>query len=968
MTPEEGPEAAVSAFISYAERDGSEFAKRLEAALKDQGFEVWVDYEGIALGTSWRDEIRQNLVRSDVVLFVITPGSAASTECRHELDYAAELGKRIIPINQIPVPTGDLPELIPTLNWVPRKGTFEDAFDENQARLVEQSRLDPEWLRKHTEIQEDAVAWSETGHARGHLLRGSRLADAEAWLAGRAGKEPAPTALHDELIFASRKAATRRQRGGITAALAILVVIAALAVVAVLQRQQAVQQRKVAIEQRDEATARALASSALLSLDSDPEASVDYAARSLDIRDTPAGEDALRLAIDRSDVRVTVDLPPHDPDLAKRSAAESSLGAHESGTTLAVTYRPDGKRIAASGSSGDLRVLDAADAKILSETDEDLKTLRYSTVDFDPTGKRILFTSTDGVVRIVDAESGDELVSFRHGSQAIDAAFSPNGSLVATYGYAKKTYGPDGLLTQGSGDPSVRIWDASSGKLVREFSGAASFAFVDNRRIAISDGATVSIADLDTGATIKQLETPAVETTGSGSSFVSLVAVGPEHNLLAVTSGDTIQLYDLGSGKLDSVLRGHEGPVRKLAASADGAFLASASNDGTARVWKVATGSQVAVLGGHGGFVQDVAFDPKDPEKLVTAAGTTVRLWDVQEANNLIERVHPDPIDGIPRSYYDGWVMADGEVAVGDGSSIVDLVGDKPNRDLVKLLSETDKYSFYDADVAPDGTPLVVAATPSGDYVFLVGLDADPVLIQGVDPQDGTAGGGPTLIDATRKQVYFGGERLELIKADGDSSPVEAGSCAGGGEGETPSITPVDLSPDGDTLLTKGPDGACAIPLGGGKPIAFESPGGLITDAVFLDGGTKVVTGGLDRVARIWDLASGRELLSIPHDDSVVDVERGVDDSYFLSITGAEGEGYGDSTFGRVSAWSVSTGRLLFSFPGQHFVAQRDDGAIVTGSDVDALVYGCDVCRSIDDLRELAGERVTRDIPDPLSG
>jgi hypothetical protein len=53
----------VTAFISYAERDGSEFAKRLEAALEAKDFDVWVDYEGIALGTRWREEIQESLVR-----------------------------------------------------------------------------------------------------------------------------------------------------------------------------------------------------------------------------------------------------------------------------------------------------------------------------------------------------------------------------------------------------------------------------------------------------------------------------------------------------------------------------------------------------------------------------------------------------------------------------------------------------------------------------------------------------------------------------------------------------------------------------------------------------------------------------------------------------------------------------------------------------------------------------------------
>jgi WD40 repeat protein len=943
----------VTAFISYAERDGSEFAKRLEAALEAKDFEVWVDYEGIALGTRWREEIQESLVRSDVVLFVITPGSAASKECRRELDYAAELGKRIIPINFIEVPTGELPELIPTLNWVPRKGTFGDAFDENLERLVEQCRLDPVWLKKHTEIQEQAVAWEAAGRARGHLLRGSRLSEAEAWQAGRAGKEPQPTALHDELIFTSRKAANRRQRGGVTVGLAILVVIAGLAVIAVLERQNAVEQRQVAEAQRDEAEARALASTALLNLDDNPEASIDYAARSLEIRETPTAADALRLALDRSDIRTSKEIEPHDPALAEAYAEEAFLAEHESGSTVAIAYSPDGARIAAMGSTGDLEVFEVESGEMLMDADQDLSQIGYSDVDFDPEGERVVVPRDQGAVQVLDAETGDELLALEHGETVSDVGFSPDGSRIVTAANLERVYGDDGTLAEDYVSASVRIWDAESGEVIAEFDEYLDFDFVDEDRLLIGNSQGLLVVGLSDGSEQGEV---AVESSGD-EVMTSFAVAGRNRELLAGAFGDEVRVFDLATGKLQRTLRGHSGRVGAFAASEDGGLLASGGQDG-ARVWDLGDGSELAFLRGGDEYTVDVEFDPADASRLATAVGTRVSTWEVQEASNLIER--------LSFSAEDAWTTADGAIVAYDGSESVEIVGEEGAEELRKFLGSLDAFNVLDADVDADGAPLVVATVNGGrDMVLYHASGDEPVeLISESDTQAYA----PVLIDAERSRVILAiGAKLEIVGVDGERREIEA-ECGTPQEGVPASIAPVDVSPDGDTVLVTGSNAACAIPIGGGKGVAFESPGGGISDAVFLDGGASVVTGGLDRAARLWDAKSGEEVRSFLHDDSVLDVEPGVDDSYFLTVTGSTGEGFSDHSFGDVTAWGVSTGRELFSFPGQKFVVQRPDGAIATGDESEVLVYGCDVCRPVDALRELAGERVTTEAGDNATG
>ena len=82
------------------------------------------------------------------------------------------------------------------------------------------------------------------------------------------------------------------------------------------------------------------------------------------------------------------------------------------------------------------------------------------------------------------------------------------------------------------------------------------------------------------------------------------------------------------SGPASSTLVGHEGKVYHLAISPDGTVLASASQDGTAKLWNVATAQLRHTLRGHAGEVNCVAFAPDGKELATASDDRTVRFWD----------------------------------------------------------------------------------------------------------------------------------------------------------------------------------------------------------------------------------------------------------------------------------------------------------------------------------------------------
>ncbi|AYQ36576.1 caspase family protein [Runella sp. SP2] len=85
----------------------------------------------------------------------------------------------------------------------------------------------------------------------------------------------------------------------------------------------------------------------------------------------------------------------------------------------------------------------------------------------------------------------------------------------------------------------------------------------------------------------------------------------PDGKLLASASADgTIKIWEKNTGILLKTLEGHSREVNSIDFSSDGKTIVSGSSDKTVVLWDVFLGQQVAVLGKHEGSVQFVAYSP----------------------------------------------------------------------------------------------------------------------------------------------------------------------------------------------------------------------------------------------------------------------------------------------------------------------------------------------------------------------
>jgi WD40 repeat protein len=184
------------------------------------------------------------------------------------------------------------------------------------------------------------------------------------------------------------------------------------------------------------------------------------------------------------------------------------------------------------------------------------------------------------VVRVVDTHTlRQDYELTKHTSTVYGVAYSANGK----------------FLVSGGHDRAVRLWDAASGNLVREFLGA-------------HEGAVLA------------------------------VALSPEGKEVLSAGDDTkIHVWSVTTGDQLGTFSEHKTPVRALVVTPDGRLACSAGGtqqegkdaDRDVHVWEVATTNQDRVLTGHRGYVNRLEISPDGKHMLAGTDKSEVPIWDL---------------------------------------------------------------------------------------------------------------------------------------------------------------------------------------------------------------------------------------------------------------------------------------------------------------------------------------------------
>ena len=290
-------------------------------------------------------------------------------------------------------------------------------------------------------------------------------------------------------------------------------------------------------------------------------------------------------------------------------------------------------------------------------------------------------------------------------------------------------------------------------------------------------------------------------------------------------------------------LRGHGGPVRALAISADGSTALSGSFDSSAIRWSLTQDAAEQVLRFHDSAVNAVAF-ASDGRAITGGEDGKIAVWQSgSPAPAIVFEGHTAPIASL--------------AVAPDGKSLASASWDHTVR--LWPLSGGAARVFEGHSQNVNG----VAFTPDGKALVSVGYD----LTMRIWPLDG---GPPTIVTlppplnavaiARDGEIVAGAAdgRLFFISPLGELR-AELDS------GQTP-IVGLALSPDGTLIAAAGIRGSVAIVDRHTRTLArtLVGPGLPVWSVAFLPDNRTLMTGGADRMIRRWNAVSGDHIGSVP--------------------------------------------------------------------------------------------------------
>jgi WD40 repeat protein len=522
-------------------------------------------------------------------------------------------------------------------------------------------------------------------------------------------------------------------------------------------------------------------------------------------------------------------------------------------------FSHDGKILAMTEGNPFVHLLDASTGKSLrSLKTHEVNLLNLHTpypvagAAFSPDDKTLISAGGDGAIRFWEVATGREMRKIdAHTDGVCRIAMSRDGSRLASVRWTKLV---QGAQTSWFPENKIRLWDVASGKELLQIVvpsteneqghpfGPSIFEFTPDGKALVTAGVDriLRVWDISTGKELRRFE----DHKGS----ITAMAIDPTgKNLAIVDAGQTIRVRDLASGQDLVPTGGHRNGIWRVAVSSSGQTITTAASDRTIHQWDAITGRELKHWEAPEGPMRILNYS-SDGRTLFSAGGDkTVRFWDSKTGKELTRRAGFEGDLRISATSADGSTLA-----VAGLNKIVHLLDARTGKDIRK---------FSDAKQAIEGISF------SSDGTELVAWSQDHILHRwNVSTGKHESRSCDGLRDALwavafspdGRFVVFGGQKRYLPVVN-LASGKEVRQIAAVSDSPEGTVFSVVFSGDGRTLAWAGPrDGIIRLveAATGQERARFAGHEGSISTLAFTKDGKRLISGGSDTTALVWDTDS----------------------------------------------------------------------------------------------------------------
>ena len=482
-----------------------------------------------------------------------------------------------------------------------------------------------------------------------------------------------------------------------------------------------------------------------------------------------------------------------------------------SGSVVGLAFSPDNRFLVTASQDTRAIIWDLASGKQHRVLPGHLSTVAAAA--FSPDGSRILTVGTDGAARLWSLK-GDPIRELRPaGARNPDNTWDS-----ALYAGA---FSPDGRYAVAAGrEGSVFVWHTATGQPFVELKGhtnavtSVSFSPDGGRILTAGNDATARIWNLLSWVSEAKLV--------QRGQFLG-IAFSPDGTRLATSNADkTADVWNLATKRVEFTLTGHQGSVNSVQFSPVGPFLLTASDDTTAQLWDAtpsqqsdsrkppATRRSLATLP-HGGKVNRAVFSP-DGKWIATASeDKQARLWRVElpaRVGKAPEWVTPPQRGAVNVVAFSP--QSDRFVTAGDDETAV--VWDVASPHASRVVARH-KGAISGAVFSPDGTHVATGSLDGTACVWNASPRKAPEKIYCVE------GGAPPSGEVGIFGVAFSQDGKWLATADNDRrirlwDDAKRGAPVSALSGARDVIISLAFSPVGGSLVTASWDGAARVQRG----------------------------------------------------------------------------------------------------------------------------------------------------------